>query len=79
MKNRFLKIAVFVAALTFSADFMTASAQVRAERRYKELVKFYHSSSFSPIASSATVPSFFTTTPCKANGSVTHWYFLIPP
>ena len=31
MKNRFLKIAVFVAALTFSADFMTASAQNKIE------------------------------------------------
>ena len=37
------------------------------------------SSSFSPIQMLTLVPSFLTTTPCNAIGSVTHWYFLTPP
>ena len=35
--------------------------------------------SSSPIAISITVPSFLQTTPYKASGIVTHWYFLTPP
>ena len=37
------------------------------------------SSSFSPMHTSTTVPSFFATTPWMASGMVTHWYFFTPP
>ncbi len=63
--------------VTTSAAFFVICSPARCTSR--SVITNTGSSSFSPMLTLTTVPSFLAITPWIAMGIAVHWYFLIPP